>query len=333
MNAPIEQWHRELAVQIALLQQSHPGSATTTSPVDIAQLLANAEAEWGKKWEVPLKNLLAYIHRDGGHYETEHSTEKAVEDALKIREVERQQLDEARELICDAMAELARIGWSENGPEYDDAQSKHVHDKLSKFPTTLDSPHLEAGAVTEPVGSTPAESTIFNEVLEALHKAQSKHPPMRSHHEGYAILLEELDELWEEVKRDDLVACRKECLHVAAMAIRFLYDVCRNDNILERPGCPTELKGQRETPAPQSLEGQHGGNVQVEHDVDSHAQPKAGSNPAPSTPWQCPHCGSADGTWFDRTLTYNRDGTEQGMWIRCVHCGEILDEPTGKEKR
>jgi len=31
-----------------------------------------------------VSNLLAVIHRDGGHYESKHGTEKAVEDALKI---------------------------------------------------------------------------------------------------------------------------------------------------------------------------------------------------------------------------------------------------------
>lgn len=31
-----------------------------------------------------LSNLLAMIHRDGGHYEAKHGTEKAVEDAKEI---------------------------------------------------------------------------------------------------------------------------------------------------------------------------------------------------------------------------------------------------------
>jgi hypothetical protein len=47
-------------------------------------------------------------------------------------------------------------------------------------------------------------------------------------HEGYALLLEEIDELWVEVKRKPRSAekMRKEAVQVAAMAIRFLVDIC-----------------------------------------------------------------------------------------------------------
>ena len=34
-------------------------------------------------------------------------------------------------------------------------------------------------------------------------------------------------------------------------------------------------------------------------------------------------CGGTD-TWFDRTITYNPDGTEDGMKTRCSKCGEAL---------
>ena len=41
------------------------------------------------------------------------------------------------------------------------------------------------------------------------------------------VLLEEVDEAWDEIKRDDLKAARKEMIQVAAMAIRFLVEVGR----------------------------------------------------------------------------------------------------------
>lgn len=59
-------------------------------------------------------------------------------------------------------------------------------------------------------------------------------PAMNSAHEGYAVLLEEMDELWEHVKtkqkRRDLDAMRKEAIQVAAMALRFALEVCNERN-------------------------------------------------------------------------------------------------------
>lgn len=67
-----------------------------------------------------------------------------------------------------------------------------------------------------------------------LQKAQADWPKFRSAHEGYAILKEEFDELWEHVKtnqkRRDIVAMRKEAIQVAAMALRFAIDVCDEEN-------------------------------------------------------------------------------------------------------
>ncbi len=55
-------------------------------------------------------------------------------------------------------------------------------------------------------------------------------PPFNSAHEGFAILLEEVDELkahvWVNQKRRDLPAMRKEAIQVAAMALRFAAEVC-----------------------------------------------------------------------------------------------------------
>ena len=49
-----------------------------------------------------------------------------------------------------------------------------------------------------------------------------------SGHEGYAVIREELDELWEEVKtKDSLGRACEEAVQVAAMALRFLVDLSR----------------------------------------------------------------------------------------------------------
>lgn len=84
---------------------------------------------------------------------------------------------------------------------------------------------------------------VLHEVGLELVKARATHAPMNGHHEGYAVILEELDELWVECKsnthaRDTPEAerpalreakrlrMRKEALQVAAMAVRFIEDVC-----------------------------------------------------------------------------------------------------------
>lgn len=69
-------------------------------------------------------------------------------------------------------------------------------------------------------------------VEHSLDKAIALHGPMRGFHEAYAVILEELDEVWEEVKRikssSDPVTPEmvKELTHVAAMAMRALVDLC-----------------------------------------------------------------------------------------------------------
>ena len=69
-----------------------------------------------------------------------------------------------------------------------------------------------------------------HDVCTELLIARHDHPDMNSPHEGYAIILEELDELWDEVRRkdeqQDLGRMRAEACQVAAMAIRFMTDIC-----------------------------------------------------------------------------------------------------------
>jgi len=72
---------------------------------------------------------------------------------------------------------------------------------------------------------------ISREIFEEMADASSKFPPFNSGHEGFAVLKEEVDELWEAVKlnkkrhpeRDELM--KKECIQVGAMALRFLHDM------------------------------------------------------------------------------------------------------------
>lgn len=48
-------------------------------------------------------------------------------------------------------------------------------------------------------------------------------------HEGYAVILQEVDELWDEIKKNpkayDIPAQRKEAIQAAAMLIRFIVEL------------------------------------------------------------------------------------------------------------
>jgi NTP pyrophosphatase (non-canonical NTP hydrolase) len=88
--------------------------------------------------------------------------------------------------------------------------------------------------------ATPLTKSV-KDVVEEYKRASSKFPPFKSDHEGYAIILEELDELWDEIKKKeqppapvgawvwgmykDKKRLREEAVQVAAMALRFLVDL------------------------------------------------------------------------------------------------------------
>jgi NTP pyrophosphatase (non-canonical NTP hydrolase) len=80
--------------------------------------------------------------------------------------------------------------------------------------------------LSKPIGE------VVNEVLVELAHAMATHDSMKSSHEGYAVLLEEVEELWDVVKSNPKKLSnhkermREEAIQVAAMAMRFVIDVC-----------------------------------------------------------------------------------------------------------
>lgn len=68
---------------------------------------------------------------------------------------------------------------------------------------------------------------VLKLIENELDSARRKHRNMYSTHEGYAVIKEELDELWDEVKkkRPDMDKLREEAIQVAAMAARFVADL------------------------------------------------------------------------------------------------------------
>ncbi len=64
------------------------------------------------------------------------------------------------------------------------------------------------------------------EVWDELMGAMTRYGAMRSAHEGFSILKEEVDELWDEVRANsDMMTLRAGARQVAAMALRFMIEL------------------------------------------------------------------------------------------------------------
>lgn len=83
----------------------------------------------------------------------------------------------------------------------------------------------------------PNIDTLLQELAREYHQASNSHAPFNSAHEGYAVLQEEVEELWDLVKtnprkfeggqealRDRM---REEAVQVGAMSLRFINDLCQ----------------------------------------------------------------------------------------------------------
>ena len=80
--------------------------------------------------------------------------------------------------------------------------------------------------------------SVITEIDEELDRAKTIHTRnFYSTHEGYAVLAEEVDELWDEVKKNgNQERLRAEAIQVAAMAIRFIQELTNINNSCVTPG-------------------------------------------------------------------------------------------------
>ena len=71
---------------------------------------------------------------------------------------------------------------------------------------------------------TPLGKAAGQAFLEA-GLACEKSPSFHSGHEAYAVILEELDEFWIEVKANRYATCRAELMQVVAMCLRAMAEL------------------------------------------------------------------------------------------------------------
>lgn len=84
-------------------------------------------------------------------------------------------------------------------------------------------------------------NAITQAAVDELRFATDRFGPMRGTHEGYAVIKEEVDELWDAVKANDTEAARMEAIQVAAMALRFAIDLGTKKMML--PASHAPLRG------------------------------------------------------------------------------------------
>ena len=71
-------------------------------------------------------------------------------------------------------------------------------------------------------------SQAIKDIEDEFKKAIKEFDPFHNEHEGYAVLKEEVDELWDSIKRNKLTTKEermKEAIQVGAMALRMLHDL------------------------------------------------------------------------------------------------------------
>jgi hypothetical protein len=74
---------------------------------------------------------------------------------------------------------------------------------------------------------------IWADIQAELDRAEARFPAFNSAHEGFAIILEEIDELkahvWMKQGMRLTHEMRREAVQAAAMLVRFISDICDSD--------------------------------------------------------------------------------------------------------
>ena len=73
-------------------------------------------------------------------------------------------------------------------------------------------------------------NTSFKLIEDEFLRASDLYPDLHSNHEAYAVIKEELDELWDEIKKQKGIRgnkqIRNELIQIGAMVVRYLDNLC-----------------------------------------------------------------------------------------------------------
>lgn len=83
-------------------------------------------------------------------------------------------------------------------------------------------------------GKRECLDTLVSSIYKEYRLAEETYPPFSSAHQGYDVILGELKELEGHILQDsskrDVEEMKTEARHVAATALRFMFDVCPHEN-------------------------------------------------------------------------------------------------------
>jgi len=77
------------------------------------------------------------------------------------------------------------------------------------------------------------EAELIESVLGEIAKAAKRYGPPASSHESYGVLCEEVAELFDAIRSNDLAQIKTEAVQVAAVALR-LADACLDEMFIKR---------------------------------------------------------------------------------------------------
>lgn len=83
---------------------------------------------------------------------------------------------------------------------------------------------------------------VLKLVLAEVSRATRRYGAFNSSHEGYGVLQEEVDELWDDIKKNRAEHAGEEAIQVAAMAVRFVVDCVPWHEGETGPVTPDDLK-------------------------------------------------------------------------------------------
>jgi hypothetical protein len=103
-------------------------------------------------------------------------------------------------------------------------------------------------SISEPTTWSERADEVIPRVIAEMVRARRIHPPYASCHEAYAVLKEEVDEMWDEIKANS-ERIEEEAVQVAAVALTILID-CFGDRVQWPTAAPPAPRVASSPPAP-----------------------------------------------------------------------------------